>query len=77
MTPQAVLNAATVSHDSEDVHHLVDRVTSGISHVLCAVHGHDEVLHFERGRVSLRCMTCGHESPGWTVGPKQYTDRMA
>lgn len=26
---------------------------------------HDSVLHFEGGRVLMRCTSCGHESPGW------------
>ncbi len=34
---------------------------------LCALRGHDEVLVVERGRVLLRCSSCGHEGPGWEV----------
>jgi hypothetical protein len=35
---------------------------------LCALHGHDLLLHFERGRrVCLRCANCGHETPGWST----------
>jgi len=35
---------------------------------LCALHGHDLLLHFERGRrVCLRCINCGHETPGWST----------
>ena len=35
---------------------------------LCALHGHDLLLHFERGRrVYLRCVNCGHETPGWST----------
>lgn len=35
---------------------------------LCAVHGHDRQLHFERGRrICLRCANCGHETPGWST----------
>jgi hypothetical protein len=35
---------------------------------LCALHGHDLLLHFERGRrVYLRCVKCGHETPGWST----------
>ena len=34
----------------------------------CALHGHDLLLHFERGRrVCLRCVNCGHETPGWST----------
>jgi hypothetical protein len=28
----------------------------------------ESVTHFENQRMSLLCMTCGHESPGWDVG---------
>jgi hypothetical protein len=34
---------------------------------LCGLHGHDSLLHFENGRMSLLCTSCGHESPGWDV----------
>lgn len=33
----------------------------------CGLHGHDNLLQFERDRMFLRCATCGHESPGWDV----------
>jgi hypothetical protein len=29
--------------------------------------GHDLVRHYERNRVALACVSCGHVSPGWTV----------
>lgn len=35
--------------------------------VLCGVGGHTRVLHFEPARLSLRCLTCGAETPGWTI----------
>jgi len=35
--------------------------------VFCGLHGHDTLLHFERQRISLRCASCGHESPGWQL----------
>ena len=35
--------------------------------LLCAVRGHEDYLHFEKNRVCLQCVACGHESPGWTV----------
>ena len=36
--------------------------------VVCALHGHNLLLHFERGqRVCLRCVNCGHETPGWST----------
>jgi hypothetical protein len=34
---------------------------------LCGLHGHDALLHFEQGRISLQCTSCGYETPGWDV----------
>jgi hypothetical protein len=34
---------------------------------VCGLHGHDSLMHFERGRISLLCSTCGYETPGWDV----------
>lgn len=44
----------------------------------CALHGHDVVLHFEPRRVSLRCVSCGWDSSGWTIDRPRFsytTDR--
>jgi hypothetical protein len=34
---------------------------------VCGLHGHDSLLHFDDGRMSLMCASCGHETPGWDV----------
>ena len=34
----------------------------------CAVMGHQTILHFEPRRLALRCIDCGHETPGWMIG---------
>ena len=41
---------------------------------LCALHGHDAILQYERNRIYLRCTSCGHETPGWEV-PNNATVR--
>jgi hypothetical protein len=33
----------------------------------CGLGGHAMILRFEPGRLSLQCMNCGHNTPGWTV----------
>ena len=33
----------------------------------CGLGGHDMVLRFEPGRMSLECVSCGHNTPGWTL----------
>jgi hypothetical protein len=46
----------------------VRAATRRVRIALCALHGHDLLLHFERGRrVCLRCVNCGHETPGWSA----------
>ena len=43
------------------------RIVDWIRQFICGLHGHDELLHFETGRLSMQCSTCGHESPGWDL----------
>ena len=33
--------------------------------MFCGFQGHDNLMQFERERVFLRCVSCGHETPGW------------
>ncbi len=42
-------------------------VTDKVRQFLCGLHGHDALLHFEHGRISLQCASCGYETPGWDV----------
>ena len=42
---------------------MVDRVKQ----MWCGLHGHDALLQFERDRMFLRCVSCGHETPGWDL----------
>ena len=46
------------------------RVGEQLRQFICGLHGHDTLLHFADGRVSLLCSSCGHESPGWDVKSK-------
>jgi hypothetical protein len=48
---------------------LLNRVFDSIRHFVCGLHGHDELPHFEPRRLSMRCTTCGHETPGWDLKP--------
>jgi hypothetical protein len=34
---------------------------------MCGLHGHDRLVHFEQSRMFLRCVSCGHETPGWEI----------
>jgi len=50
-------------------------VMTWMRQAICGLHGHDSLLHFEHDRMSLRCVSCGHESPGWELAdhPKDHT----
>jgi hypothetical protein len=45
----------------------VTAMATRIRQMFCAVHGHDNLLQFERDRLCLKCVSCGHESPGWEL----------
>ena len=46
---------------------LLTRVGEQVRQFICGLHGHDSLLHFEKGRLSLLCPSCGYETPGWDV----------
>jgi hypothetical protein len=33
----------------------------------CMVHGHEDRMHHDGGRLYLECAECGRETPGWEV----------
>jgi hypothetical protein len=43
------------------------RVMDRLRQLFCGLHGHDTLLHFDKDRISLRCVSCGHETPGWEL----------
>lgn len=56
---------------------LFDRVVTTVHQSLCGLQGHDALLHFDHGRISLLCTSCGHESPGWEVKQGAAATRVA
>lgn len=56
---------------------LLTRLAAKIRQGVCALHGHDSLLHFDNGRISLMCFSCGHESPGWDVGNRAARHQAA
>lgn len=42
-------------------------VAAWLRQASCGLTGHEMVRHFEPQRVSLQCISCGHESPGWSL----------
>src|SRR4051812_25499915 len=50
-----------------------DRAWERLRQMFCGLHGHDTMLHFEQERMSLRCVSCGHETPGWALNKTRPT----
>ena len=66
--PQRLTVTATDHGDHADVDAgVVSRVATRVGQLLCAMRGHDSVLHFEGKRVMMRCTSCGYDSPGWEI----------
>jgi len=62
-TPQPI--AAAPSPQAVDG--VTTRVLEWIRQSYCGLHGHDRMLHFEKDRMFLQCISCGHETPGWEL----------
>ena len=39
----------------------------GLRQTLCGLGGHAMTLRLEKTRMSLQCMSCGHNTSGWTI----------
>jgi len=39
--------------------------------------GHDRLLHTEGDTITLRCVSCAHDTPGWSTGPRRFVPRYA
>ena len=46
---------------------VLSRAAVQLRQFMCGLHGHDSLKHFEQGRMSLLCTSCGFETPGWDV----------
>jgi hypothetical protein len=71
--PQQLTAAAEVSKNEAEASSFLGRMASRFGQVMCGLHGHDSVLHFEGNRVMMRCTSCGYDSPGWEIsgqGPR-------
>jgi hypothetical protein len=51
-------------------------VASRLSRFICGLSGHQLLLNAEPGRLSLKCMSCPYETPGWTIKEKSYNARL-
>ena len=43
------------------------RVSSCVGRFLCGLSGHEMLRQFEKDRVSLGCVRCGAQTPGWKI----------
>jgi len=73
-----------VTHEGLHVAHAINgeegfgaRLLERIRQLICGMHGHDTLLHFEHDRMFLRCVSCGHQTSGWelTEAPPTITVR--
>ena len=39
----------------------------GLLQARCGLSGHTMAKRFEKTRVSLQCLACGHNTSGWTI----------
>lgn len=47
--------------------YMPEEIMGSVKRLLCALRGHEEYMHFDKNRVYLQCVGCGHETPGWTI----------
>lgn len=50
------------------------QMVNWVHSLICGLHGHDNLMQFGRGRMFLKCVSCGHESPGWTIRERPPAD---
>jgi len=46
---------------------LIAGLSRRVHSLICGMSGHDLLLHVEPGRLSLRCLSCPYETPGWAI----------
>ena len=68
--PQQLSNATEVASRHASEGSFVGRLANRVGQIICGLHGHDSVLHFEGNRVMMRCTSCGHDTPGWEISGK-------
>lgn len=51
-------------------------VMGWLRQLFCGLHGHDNLLQFEQDRMFLQCVSCGRETPGWSLNEAPPTLRI-
>ena len=71
--PRTLTNRATTQAPAQSV---LSRATTWFRSTWCVINGgHYKVLHTEPEKLALKCVACGHMSPGWEVGSARLTRR--
>jgi hypothetical protein len=73
--PHSVASHEDVRSNDGEAHssNTSGRTWEWLRQTFCGLHGHDTMLHFEQERMSLRCVSCGHETPGWELNEARPT----
>ncbi|HET7697997.1 MAG TPA: hypothetical protein VFK57_19945 [Vicinamibacterales bacterium] len=50
---------------------LRDMLFASVRRACCGLGGHQMMLHFEPGRLSLQCVACGAKTAGWRVAVRR------
>ena len=61
------------THEADTTEWVGKRLGTWMLQALCGLHGHDHLRHFGRKRLSLKCVSCGHESTGWELNEARPT----
>jgi hypothetical protein len=56
-----------LSDTSAQVRSFVGQTARQLRQLSCGVSGHDTLMHFDGPHVSLVCVSCGYQSPGWSL----------
>src|SRR5260221_11345338 len=65
--PHSITSHRDLAHEETETRVDEFGVMDRVRQMFCGLHGHDTLLHFEHERMSLRCASCGHETPGWEL----------
>jgi hypothetical protein len=65
--PHSLPASGDIDNGANETGGLGERVLDRLRQTLCGLHGHDTLLQFEQERMFLRCVSCGHETPGWQL----------
>ena len=74
--PRLYIPSRTTGARRLQLRDLVQHAVTRTRHVVCGLSGHSMLLHFEGDHVSLRCFTCGMQTPGWTIDVRPQFRRI-